>query len=505
MSKFSMRLAAVIAASTVSVAGAGFAAPALAQTTSEAGAEATPGAAADADLVDANHEIELVINKRLGDPGSLDNTTALGGITFKVEKVNNVDLTTQEGWAAAADLTAATATDVTEVGTIETNDQGTASMTTANTPAFKVGLYKITEVQSGNYTAAAPFLVALPHSEDGKWSYTQTVSPKNQQVNPSKQVDDTNATIGSDLHYTINAPVPAGELNRFNIVDPLNQNLSLKADGITVEAQGAAAPTLTKGTDYTVNTDNNTLRIEFTQDGRTKLQEARKSDPTLKVVAGFNATIKSIPADTGQITNKATIELPNNATVDTNGDDPSTPDVTEDNPTSTTFGNLTITKTSTNGTDPLAGAEFELYQCKVSDQDSTKYELLGKALNVATTETGSPSTKLTTSGGDNRSSTAQGYGVPINSFAANTGTTNNDYCVLETKAPEGYVRNPEPQHVTIDVNARTLAVSVENQKNNIINQLPATGAWGILLVFLVGLLLLARGLYTSYKDNRAQA
>ena len=49
MSKFSMRLAAVIAASTVSVAGAGFAAPALAQTTSEAGAEATPGAAADAD------------------------------------------------------------------------------------------------------------------------------------------------------------------------------------------------------------------------------------------------------------------------------------------------------------------------------------------------------------------------------------------------------------------------------------------------------------------------
>ena len=43
MSKFSMRLAAVIAASTVSVAGAGFAAPALAQTTSEAGAEATPG------------------------------------------------------------------------------------------------------------------------------------------------------------------------------------------------------------------------------------------------------------------------------------------------------------------------------------------------------------------------------------------------------------------------------------------------------------------------------
>lgn len=504
MSKFSMRLAAIIAASTVSVAGAGFAAPALAQTTSEAGAEATPGAAANADLVDANHEIELIINKRLGDPGATD-TTALGGITFRVEKVNNVDLTTQEGWAAAANLTAATATDVTEVGTIETNEQGTASMTTANTPEFTVGLYKITEVQSGNYTAAAPFLVALPHSEDGKWSYTQTVSPKNQQVNPSKQVDDTNATIGSDLRYTINAPVPAGELTRFNIVDPLNPNLSLKADGITVEAQGAEALTLTKGTDYTVDTANNTLRIEFTQDGRTKLQNARKSDPTLKVVAGFDATIVSIPSDTGQITNKATIELPNNATVDTNGDDPTTPDVTEDNPTSTTFGNLTITKTSTNGDDPLAGAEFELYQCKVSDQDSTKYELLGDASTVATTQTGSPSTKLITSGGDNRSSTAQGYGVPISSFAANTGTTNNDYCVLETKAPEGYVRNPEPQHVTIDVNARTLAVSVENQKNNIINQLPATGAWGIVLVFLVGLLLLARGLYTSYKDNRAQA
>ena len=64
------------------------------------------------------------------------------------------------------------------------------------------------------------------------------------------------------------------------------------------------------------------------------------------------------------------------------------------------------------------------------------------------------------------------------------------------------MRNEVPQHVTVDVDAKTLAVSVDNQRNSVLGQLPATGAWGIILVFLVGLALLARGIYTSYKDSR---
>jgi len=499
MNNIVKRLAVFVTAGALSVAGTGFAAPALAQ---EIGAETSPSAAENADTINPTEDIELVINKRLGDPtkdGTTDGTTALEGITFKIEKVNDVDLTTQKGWETAANLTADKATDTTEIGEVVTNAQGTASMTTQGNPEFKVGLYKVTEVQAGNYTAAAPFLVALPHSEGGAWNYSRTVFPKNQEIIPSKQVDDTNATIGSTLGYTINAPVPAGDLSHFAVSDPLAPNLALVAEPIEVKAvggQGQTVPPLNENDDYTVDTANNELRVEFTETGRSKLQDARKNDAGLKVTVGFRATVKSVP-ESGTITNTATIELPNDAKVDTDDGD---------RPTSTTFGDLTITKTTSNGDSSLDGAKFELYQC--SGDETTGYQLLGNALKMATTQNGSPETTIVTTGSlgndaGRREATANGYAIPISSFAAQNGITNNQYCVLETVAPEGYVRNPEPQPVTID--GLKLTAKVDNQKDSILGQLPATGAWGLLLIFLLGALLLARGIYTSHKDSRSAA
>ena len=128
---------------------------------------------------------------------------------------------------------------------------------------------------------------------------------------------------------------------------------------------------------------------------------------------------------------------------------------------------------------------------------------------MATTAEGTPGTTIKT--GDstgtapNLEAKAAGYAIPIQSFAAETGVKSKDYCVLETKAPKNFVRNEVPQHVTVDPAAKTLAVTVDNQRNSVLGQLPATGAWGIILVFLVGLALLARGIYTSYKDSRSAA
>ena len=497
MSKFSMRLAAVIAASTVSVAGAGFAAPALAQ---EAGVETTPSApAAAADLVDPNATVTLNIHKYEGEPepgntGAPKNPDALkplDGAQFVVEKVQGVDLTTQAGWAKAAEYGNYTVDQIKalpadKVGETLTTSGGLATFTAANGQ----GLYRVTEQSRTGYTTAQPFLIALPYSNgDGKWTYTRDVYPKNQKLVPSKQVDDSAATIGTDLKYTINAPVPASDLTTFKIEDKLVQELTLKTDGIKVAAKGVD---LQAGTDYNIDTANNTLTVTFTEAGMEKLEKQRVTDPALKVTVDFAATVKEIPAG-GVITNTATINYPNGATVTTDGD----------GPTSTTFGTLTINKTSNVGDKPLAGAVFELYQCVAKDGGG--YTAVGDPLSVASTASGNPQKTLTTSGGDNAKSTATGFGVPIKSYAAVTGDSQNNYCVLETKAPDGYVRNPELQHVEINEGDLTLTATVENQKNTIINKLPATGAWGILLVFLVGLLLLARGLYTSYKDNRAQA
>lgn len=499
MNNRSLRMAALFAAGALACGTTPYA---MAQ---QAGTETTPAAAtvAPANLVDPNAPVTLNITKYEGDPGAP--TTPLANIQFKVEKVAGVDLTTQDGWAKAASLTADTAKadPAFNAVTLTTGTDGKASLSTKDNANFKVGLYKVTELQAPGYTAAAPFLVALPHDENGSWSYTQDVMPKNQKNIPTKQVDDTNTTIGSTIKYTVNAPVPAGTLSRFNIVDPLNAALSVKTADVKVAATGV---TLTAGTHYNVSLDSgtNTLRVDFTESGRNALQTARATNPALAVTVEFPATLTQAPAG-GVLTNTATVELPNGATTDTNGDNPATPD-TEDNPTSTTFGDLTITKTTSNGEKPLDGAEFQLFLCK---QNGTKYDLLGHPLKVNTTNTNvAPGTTLTTSGSTGTAplkATAKGYAIPLQSFAAETGVTPNQYCVLETKAPTGYVANPEPQPVTIDLATKTLSVSVDNQKNSIIGQLPATGAFGIVLVFLLGLLLLARGLYTSYKDSRATA
>lgn len=504
MNNRSLRMAALFAAGALACGTAPYA---MAQ---QAGTETTPAAAtvAPANLVDPNASVTLNITKYEGDPGTT--TTPLANIQFKVEKVADVDLTTQEGWAAAAGLTADSATvdPAFNAVTLTTGTDGKASLSTATNPQFTVGLYKVTELQASGYTAAAPFLVALPHDENGSWSYTQDVLPKNQKNIPTKQVDDTNTTIGSTIKYTVNAPVPAGTLSRFNIVDPLNAALSVNTADVKVAATGV---TLAAGTDYNVSLDSgtNTLRVDFTESGRNALQTARATNPSLAVTVEFPATLTKSP-DGGVLTNTATVELPNGATTDTNGDDPSTPGTVEDNPTSTTFGELTITKTTSNGEKTLDGAEFQLFLCKPNATTPTKYDLLGDPLKVNTTNTNvAPGTTLTTTGttgtAPSLSATAKGYAIPLQSFAAETGVTPNQYCVLETKAPAGYVANPEPQPVAIDLAAKKLTVSVDNQKNSIIGQLPATGAFGIVLVFLLGLLLLARGLYTSYKDSRATA
>lgn len=500
----SKKIAAALAATTLTLttgfigAGANFA---LAQ---ETGAEATlaPNDAANAAarVIDASQDVALNIEKFLGDPG--DTSTPLPGAKFRVERVNGIDLTDPAGWAQVGNLNPddegldVTAVTGGEDGVFTTDDQGVINLTTAAN-GLSVGVYRVTEVQFENYTVAAPFFVTLPYDNNGTWEYSRTVQPKNQDVTPNKQVKDDGVTVGKALEYTINAPVPAGDLNRFNIVDNLVESLAAPTVGdVTVSTNGDVD--LADGTDYEILVNGQEVRVNFTAEGRAKLQEARQSNSGLQVSVNFPAVVNSIP-EGGIINNSATVELPN-------GQDSTTDD--GDTPTNTVFGNLTITKTSPASEGSLNGATFEVYQC--SAQDDGSYQLLGDAVEVSSAETGGNAvTELTTAGGgadDASDATASGYAIPLQSTSTGaTGTVSNTYCVLETQAPEGFVRNPQPQPVNVDIENRALSVSVENQRDSIIGQLPATGAWGILIAFLVGVAFLARGLYTSYKDSRATA
>lgn len=455
--------------------------------------------------------MSLTINKKVGDPVDTGYETLPGleGVDFTIERIDGVDLTTNAGWAELAGMTAENIGDnsVGYTTTITTDANGVATIDTASNPNFTVGVYRVTEVQSAGYSVALPFLITLPYSgTDGNWTYSQTVYPKNQNVMPDKTVDDTGATIGTDLVYTVNAPVPAGDLDRFNIVDPLVDNLILQSGPAAVVTaddgtEGGTSVTFAPG-DYTVTYVDNTLRVNFTRSGLDKLEAARATNPALQVNVQFNAEVASIPEDTGSIANTATVELPNGATVITDADA---------SPTNTLFGNLTITKTSSEA-DDLSGATFQLYQCTDTNDapDEETWELVGDALTMANAETaadGDAVTEIVTTDADTTDveAVANGYGIPLLSNSGADGAEENTYCVLETKAPGGFVRNPEPQPVSVDTTARTLTANVQNERDSILGQLPATGAWGIVLIFLIGLALLARGLYTSYRDNKAQA
>lgn len=366
MKNYKTRIAAAFAAGALTFTGAGMVAPTA--TAQVVGAEPTLAPSATANQIDPTRQGTLNIHKYEGDPGAeyVDaaptGLTPLADVTFNVQPVVGVDLTTQGGWEELAGMTATNLGDNTLGATtaVTTNAAGLATFT------GPVGVYLVTETAFGSYTVAPPFLVTLPYAgENGVWDYERDVYPKNQNVQPDKQVNDNDATLGGNLHYTVNAPVPAGALTELTITDPLVDDLALVNGSAVVTAPGV---TFVAG-DYTVSYDNNTLVVDFTDAGLAKLQTARQPNADLAVSVAFDAQVISIP-DNGNIPNTATVTYPNGAQIDTDVDGTAT---------STTFGTLTITKTGTGleTGDTLNGAVFEVYHCEAG-------ELVGEALDIAT-------------------------------------------------------------------------------------------------------------------------
>ena len=281
--------------------------------------------------------------------------------------------------------------------------------------------------------------------------------------------------------------------------------------GVQVTATAGGAAVELAAADYLVNIDagNRRLTVDFTETGLQKLAAARENSADVQVHVKFSAMIDSI-SENG-ITNTAQVEYPNGMVIDTDGTD----EGGERKPTQAQFGTLTITKTTPDDGEAadLTGARFDVYRCTPAADGNAAPTLVGNPLPVSTHSAADAEghqvldfVEITDQEQGTYSATGTGYGVPISTYAAGgTGTVNIDICVVETVAPEGFVRNPEIHQAEINREAKTLSVSVENQRSNFLSSLPATGAWGIILVFLVGLGLLARGFYTSRKDGRATA
>ncbi|MGO4454602.1 SpaH/EbpB family LPXTG-anchored major pilin [Arthrobacter sp. RAF14] len=415
----------------------------------------------------------LTIHKYDGTPGAAGDGTqktdtsqlgnALAGVTFKITPVTSkngqvLDLHTQAGWdllqgVKASDVTAANGYAFGTPVSVTTGADGSV------TQSLPQAVYLVTETDPGTnnvISPAQPFLVTLPLPQsNGNWLYDVHVYPKNKinTTTPTKEVADPVAPVlGSQVTWTINAPVPAlaaGDTYKsFVITDQLDSRLSYTS---------ATVDGFTSGTDYTVTESNGLVTITFTPAGVAKLSAGQT------VVAKVTTKVTSLGTD-GVIKNSATVNT-NGSKVDTNKP-------------STNWGPLQILKyAQQDESKTLSGAHFEIYTAKDAAQ---------------------PVGTLVTDANGKAS---------ISLWVGNNDVTSKTYWVKETQAPAGYTLPQDPwTQVTVKANGDTAPVvlKIANTQQPAVT-LPFTGAEGQLLLTVTGIALVLVAVGAALVISRRRA
>ena len=429
--------------------------------------------------------------------------TPLDGATFTVEKLTNVDLTTQAGWEKLAGYNGNVDTAKAD-GVDAAKEKTTAGGGLAVFDSLPLGAYVVTETATPpGYVGSKPFIITVPmtHPTDlNKWVYDVHAYPKNSKAGIEKTVNDADTpAIGSAISYTLKSDVPAAEaLAYYDVVDQYDKRVELPEAKIALKLingkTGEVA--LVKDTDYKLisatGTDNKTMfwTAEFTEAGRKKLVDNRKDDNT-KVQMDLSGTVKDKVEADGLFKNKA-ILLPN---APSNGWKPDSGTVPPpDYPNSevvSKFGKVKITKVSAKDTAAkLQGAEFEVYQCTPQSTPTANFESVDATLDK----------KLSPAGTTTYTTDANGEvtidGLRNNDWENNEAVTNPGwYCLVETKAPEGFELQTRPiafqvlqTNSTAD-NEYTLATTVKDVPTNGGFNLPLTGAAGVGVLIGAGALL----------------
>lgn len=461
-------------------------------------------AASARQTIDASKRGSLTIDKRAGDPGA---TEHLEGMKFKIEKIKlDNALDTAAGWTEAGNIVKDPAKAIKdeefEEQTLETNGEGTAKFSD-----LPVGMYRVTElpVEGSKYTVGSPFFVTIPLTEnDGSINYNPTVSPKNQLIQPTKTSDNKNANVGDTIKYTITAPVPAGDVYQsgarsipeLEISDDLNEHLDYAdtSENVSVSADNLA---LDRDTDYTVTINGKSLRVAFTEEGLKKLADARKETPDLQVKVEFNAKVLSIPAN-GQIENTATEHIKDNEIPTTPGGDVEGPTVTHYNDVSITKNlNGQATEDGKNG----SGAQFQIFECTEQGSKWSVAEGADPIKGANSEGTAAADATIEAEGDSSQAAVADGYFLQFD--------PDKDYCAVETKAPAGYLVNPDPHHLEKTSTKRSgterilYTAIVDDVKDNIWGKLPATGMRTMLIILGLGALLFIGG--AAYQLKRRNA
>lgn len=405
------------------------------------------------------------------------------------------------------------------------------------TKELPVGAYLIEETtppvsDTATYVKADPFIVFLPMTaSDGKsWNRDVHVYPKNSMARITKAVVDDKVNAEDEnrpndqkvVTYTLDGIVPATPENRtlsaFNINDSYN-NAELRLDEGFVNkvevVRGTTRTELTAGTDYTVTSANETagknvaeasssgqaynagFTISLTEAGLGKVQVNDH------VVATVEATLLNANTRDGQdiyndVNLTGTFERTPGSFTDTE-ETPGTWETPHDEVV-TYLGNIEVYKTD-DAKKPLAGATFDLYRCGAKD-------------NVLQT------------GISDASGVINFQGLHVTNWRNNEPAPENevfDYCVVETKAPDGYSKDTAEKKITLTKEDRKVrnaegvynqvadtdtaalrmnGVTVANIKSTT-PTLPATGGMGVLIIALAGLAIIGGGVYAARRNSQS--
>ncbi|WGL50371.1 SpaH/EbpB family LPXTG-anchored major pilin [Nocardioides sp. BP30] len=478
---------------------------ALLSTAGALGAVAPAHAATAASLPDPSKAGSLTIHKfatpdtatGLPHDGTQVDTsglTPIAAVTFSVQQVGGIDLTTNSGWQKADALSktynAADATgSITSAGYGLTSAQGSPVTTnasgTASLAGLPLGLYLVTETSwPAGATPSAPFLVSVPLTDPtthNSWLYDVDVYPKNATTTVAKTVSDASATkLGDPLSWTIAADIPnLDTIDGYKVTDQLDAKLDYASTAVSL----ADGTTVAQGTDYTADYDasSRTLTVSFTAAGRAVLAAHDTSQVLVKVVTTVHAV--------GEITNTALL-YPNQASFSITPGQPGGPVVTP--PVQTKWGSLTVQKTDPDGT-ALGGAVFSVYATQAdAEAGNNPIALAGQTTFTAGTD------GTVTISGLRYSDFADGQTVTAGSAGY------RDYWLAEVQAPAGYELLADP--VKFDVTAQTSTVGVDLKVQDVPSNsgfaLPFTGGPGGRLVYLGGGLSLAGALVIALGRRR---
>lgn len=498
--------------------------------------------------------VTLTINKRVN-PTELRDATGeadanasgqpLAGVGFTAERLD-VDITNQAKFNRVAQFAndrnvqgARSAFGTEQAVTL--NDTDANGQTTATLP---VGAYIITETdapaaQGGEtYVPAEPFIVFLPmtNSEGTGWNRDVQVYPKNSYAKVTKTVTDEGKNAQSngqgeegqpgflgarpaenaEVTYTLDGVVPAAPENR--VLNTLTLTDASKSEelqwgddfiqGVYVVRNGEEVAI--DAANYTVNRTAAvpTTNTEGLAAGANQAFTVTVNAQEAGLQAGETVRVRVNATMLGDDTASKGIENSVRESFvfrnpSTNTDDE--PRETPDDKVVTYVGNISVHKRGDDNA-ALAGAEFQIGTCNA---DQTGIE--GDAIQTGVTDADGNLTFP---------------GLHVTDYVNDAEVTDAvaSYCVVETRAPEGYALPQGEDAVRAIALTRTTANALNAERTafdaaaaeNVISNgavidnvrkttptLPSTGGMGVLVLALAGLAIIAGGVYAARRNSQS--